>query len=267
MMSARLFLAANLVLIALSAGNKAGASSQQTPEPQGKSSAVPDGAPPTLESIEKTLLAKWDQVRTLSAVINTVHEGVRGDTVARRDGHGSYHLLKKDGKTFVRMEINSKSVAQGETSVVGPAQNMLTVCDGDAIYFQRDVGGRAQVYKMGLDHSEFLELGGPRFFAKLRRFTAVKVLPDETVNARETYVLQATFDNTGSTTLYFLDKQTGILAKMVQEMPKDQTSKLLTVSEIRLNVDLKKDLFRYAPPAGVEVRDLTKKTEQEKAEP
>lgn len=267
MMSASLFLAANLVLIASSVGDQEGISSTEVPQQPGKPAAAPDGTTPTLESVEKALLAKWDSVRTLSAVLNTTHEGVRGDMVARRDGQGSYRLLKEDGKTLVRMEINTKSVAQAGTSVVGPAQNLLTICDGNLIYYQRELDGQVQAFKVGLDHAEFLELGGPRFFANLYRFSTVKAMPDETLDARETYVFQATFDKTGSTTLFFFDKQTGILTKMAQQAPTDQTSKILTVSDVKLNIDLKRDLFTYTPPAGVEVRDLTKQAQDKKTQP
>jgi outer membrane lipoprotein-sorting protein len=55
---------------------------------------------------------------------------------------------------------------------------------------------------------------------------------------------------------FYFEKETGALIKWVVEEPERKVKRTVTLTDLKLNLELSDDLFVFKVPDGVEVRDL-----------
>jgi outer membrane lipoprotein-sorting protein len=207
---------------------------------------------------QRELLEKWSKIQSLSATVGTKEEVVRGEHTQEWEGIGTYECKPRGDVLLIRMDITTSAVQPPGSEPVVTGVRVLTVCDGEAVYSLRDKFGQKQAVKVGMEHVQIVEVGGPLLFKRLRQTNTLKVLPDETINGKPVCVMEGT-PKPGSSRrrLFYFEKETGALIKWVVEDPERKVKRTVTMTDLKLNLELSDDLFVFKVPEGVEVRDLT----------
>ena len=94
-------------------------------------------------------------------------------------------------------------------------------------------------------------------FARLRSLKDLTRLPDEPVGGKDTYVFEGTDRSGRFKVRHFIDKDTGILRKMVTKNETYESEFVWERTEIEFDVELPEGRFVFTPPKDVEIKDLT----------
>lgn len=214
------------------------------------------------------ILAKWEKVQAFSAHIRI--ETGTGKVISKSGGgkwepqmhvrgEGIYECFKKDGKSLIRMELDGESPVR-HIGDGGPSRSsILRLYDGEFVYSVGKEGGQTHASKVNRPDDDFILLGGPELFKKLRRQFILSRQPDETLGTRKTVVLEGRPKKGDGKTLYWFDKETGILVKLAMFNRTGNLQNRLTLDEINMDPKFSPKRFVFIPPKGVEVKDLTKR--------
>jgi hypothetical protein len=114
---------------------------------------------------------------------------------------------------------------------------------------------------------------GKAMFEQLQKDRNLKLLPDEKIGGKDAYVIQSTpkkpQDGTTEKHTYYFDKQSGVLVQSVSESKSEQSKSnvTFTLTEMKLNPDLKPELFEFKLPDGVQLMDMTKVNASDQPKP
>lgn len=223
---------------------------------------------PAVLEAEQHLLARWSEVRSFSAKLSTSFEQREGDKM-RFTGEGTYDYMTKDGKVFIRskqardvyVDANGIKAADGtELTQIFTGQRLLKIFDGDYVYEmdeRHEQFGGVVVTKRLPDPRNIRFAGGEALFKTLDQADVLRLLPSETLDGKEVYVFETVTTVGRMKTLYYFDKDTGILVKSASEGENPALTSTLALSDIKLNVEFNDEHFKFTPPEGVEVQDLT----------
>lgn len=213
-----------------------------------------DEPPPEFDALERELIAKWDSLRSLSARIETVNDVVQGKVTQRRRAHGTFDMSRRDGKTRVRVEMNSGRLENDEGEVTGLVYTILGISDGESIYFLRDFMGTKEAYKMPIDRGLMIELGGKLVFDRMRAVNYIAIPPREKLDGREVIVFAGKQRTGEQTAKYYFDPEYGAMVKSVVDDPVAHTKQVMDVIDIVTGVDFNEDYFDFVLPEGVELK-------------
>jgi len=174
-------------------------------------------------------------------------------------------FMKKDDKYLSRLESDTTSV----NVVAGNEQKMdvksLIIFDGEFQWTLNDMMGMKQATKQKADSAR--EAANPlspkTHFQSQKKSFDLKVLDDESVDGKTCHVIEMTPKDPetkamiGRTVTYF-DKKTGINIKSVSYNPSGDVVSTVKITDIKINDNIDPDKFKFTPPAGVQVNDMTR---------
>lgn len=204
----------------------------------------------TVESIEKDVMAKWDKLTSMSAVIagsGDVKVSPTAPTPLHLVGSGSLDFLKKDGRTFSRIELGAGLAPQAK-----PLGRVLAGSDGVAAYLETEFMGKVESKTV-----EQLPIAADAkgLFSVMHEHLNLSAAPSEKVNDQEAYVIAGTGKDTDknvpiSKILAYFSKETGVILKVVALDLQGQPMATLATQDIKLNQPIPEEKFRYTPPAA-----------------
>lgn len=212
-----------------------------------------------IRAAQQQLLARWDEIQSVSAKIKLEYDQQEG-LKQRRSGEGTYDCTKKDEKTLIRMKIYHSMIVErkemGDWVLTG--ERILKVYDGEFLYTLDELHAGMTATKSRPSRGQLLFLGGRHLLNQLRRFNNFKRLPDETIDGHTVSVFKGVSDPGNVKTEYYIDQETGLLIKVVTENETRKSKLTMRFTDIQLNPQYAEDHFTFTPPEGVEIQDLTK---------
>lgn len=200
---------------------------------------------PSLEGILAKMDQKGETLRSMSARISQkkwteiLQEFDAGES-------GRFYFLKEKGSLYLRKEITH------------PQENVLVIGQGTVLFYQPRIR-QAQRYQLGKhgDKAEFLLLGFGSDRAALKQAYHIRLLQQETLDGRLTYVLELA-PRSSQVSAYFskimlwVDSQwwVPIQQKLVEP---SQDYLLIRFEDIRLNDKISRSRFELKLPPGVKV--------------
>ncbi|MBU0718102.1 MAG: hypothetical protein KJ749_07635 [Planctomycetes bacterium] len=168
--------------------------------------------------------------------------------------------MRKGPKALMRTEIATTTIKTEEGKTSEEKSKNLIVSDGDFYYSVFDQDGQKMVMK---SKAQLAKDAHPKaLFAQLRQFNTITLLPDEKVGGEDCYVFELKVKpneyqpETGRSLVYY-QKSTGINAKSEGY---DEKGKLVSSSltkDLKINVDISPDRFKFEIPEGAQVTDMT----------
>lgn len=214
----------------------------------------------TIESVEKAIIEKVAK-----------HEGWQAKTVMKQniespmmkmdgDGESTFECTKRDGKWLYRMEAKNRTnmVMQGQEQK--QTSNLLTVFDGTNVYTLTESDGQKMAMKMKADETS--PIIDKAYFDALRKDHDLKLLPDESVDGKKCWVIEATPKQAPppgmpAALTSWHDQDTGLNIKAVGKDSTGKTVMTMTTTDIKLNPKLPPERFVFKAPEGVPVVDMT----------
>lgn len=213
-----------------------------------------------LETVEQKIVDAWRQHKSLTAKMTVSSRIAIGETTIEGAGEGTYEFLKHGGKFLTRLELNSTTVQKMDTEEHRLDEHMLAVSDGDVSHTLVAVaGGEARVVKSKVSPQQ---MGDPRMLlAQLRRDGAVALLPEETLDGRKVYVLEViprkTTPYSPAKQRVSFDQESGFVVRIVGLGEDDLPMTSMAYNDIKVDVPINLERFKFTAPEGVEVIDET----------
>ena len=217
----------------------------------------------TLESVEKKLDGMSDKITSMTCKQKTVMDMEMGPTKMTSDTTGTYEYVKKGDKMMWRMESKGVSVTKmagmdNKTETTG-----LMIGDGEYNWTLSETNGQKACYKQRSPRDN-QTTAGKTFFASMREDHTLKLLPDETIDGKPCWVVEATPKEKPSTpdlsmgvTIFFIQQDTGLIVKTVTKDGSGKPISTMTMTDIKINPSINPDRFKFKAPAGVEVMDMS----------
>ncbi len=213
-----------------------------------------------LDSVEKRIVAAWKTHKSMTAKVTMASHMEMGEMIMDGSGSGTVEYMRRGDKLLVRLELNSvmtRTMGEQETKMEQP---MTTIIDGEAAYTLTEMMGQKMAIKSDIDPQMS---GDPEeLFKKLRQDHTLKLLPEQTVNGAKVFEIEVN-PKEGSSgqsgrQVYSFDQKNGCMVKMASYNESGEEPMMtMTMSEIKLDVHIDPQRFKFEAPEGVTVMDQT----------
>lgn len=229
--------------------------------------AGPDSAPPTskapildekIRTVIAELTTRWDALQAFSAAVTTELPQAAGNT-GKTKGKGNYEWAKRGAKRLIRFGlVNTLWFDMGDAKTTRTGEILVFVYDGEFLYSQLQQPVQfKQTTKSRYEPERVLQIGGKDLFRGLTETNILKLRPEEMVDGRAAYVLEATPTTGKGSSVYYFDKQTGAQLKMIVRDETGKATLTLTLSDLNTSPEFSEDYFAYKLPEGFELIDKT----------
>lgn len=219
--------------------------------------------PPVLDDKIRTVIAeltaRWDELQAFSASVSTELPQAAGNPGTTR-GKGTYEWSKRGEKRLIRFALgNTLRIVTGEAKAIRTGEILTFVYDGEFLYSQLQQPKLfKQTTKTRYEPDRVLQIGGQELFRSLIESNSLKLLPEEMINGRASYVIEATPTTGKSSSIHYFDKQTGVRSRMIESDETGKATLTLTLSDFHTSPEFSEDYFTYKLPEGFELIDKTK---------
>ena len=227
----------------------------------------PDSTPstpkaPLLDEKTRTVIAeltaRWDELQAFSASVATKLPQAAGNP-GETKGRGTYEWAKRGGKRLFRMSLgNTLWIYQGDAKTTRTGEMLIFVYDGEFLYSQRQLKQFEKTTKSRYEPDRVLQIGGQDLFRGLTETNILKLRPEEMVDGRDAYVVEATPITGKGSAVHYFDKQTGVRLKWIERDETGKAKLTLTLSELNTTPEFSEDYFTYKLPEGFELIDKTR---------
>jgi len=194
----------------------------------------------TVEEVERFVIEKWADVKSMSANMTMTIHGP-GTTPLKSTGT---ILLLNDGK--VERKRMTMAFDTGESSQLGPIEQTV-IYDGEFAWTVRKAqDGRQIVAKQRPDAMEGTP-GGKDTFKQLRESFELKRLPDQVIEGKDSFVIESTPKQPAGRGIarynFAFAKDSGILFKTVRFNKEGDEVNEIHFTDVKLNSELDPTLF------------------------
>jgi outer membrane lipoprotein-sorting protein len=228
----------------------------------------------TVEDVEKKIAAETDKLKSLSAKMLTTSESEGSGMSTKLKMEATSESVWRGDKVLMRVESKITTIMKMEDQPEKKTEaKSLSVSDGEYMYVLNEQEGQKSAMKMKQDPRA--NLRAKEGFEQVHKDYDLKLLPDEKVDGKDTYVFEATpkkpDPDTTTRIKYYYTKQGGIMVKCVTTSKSAQmkSTTTLELTEVKPNADIKPERFVFKAPEGIEVQDMTKTpaTQPDEAKP
>jgi outer membrane lipoprotein-sorting protein len=230
--------------------------------------AAPIAKAATLEDILAKLSANEATVKSFDADVKSIMKMMPGMEMS---GHIAVQSIVKDGKRAGSLMNMKQSMKMGEMTIA-----MVMVCDGEFVWTESQTPGGVMVMKMKFDPTQ-QQTGDT---STLRDSYDLKLVGEEEFDGQQMWILEGTpkakaapakaevaakdaagMDpptQTGKSHFYIGQKD--LMTHRVITFDKASGKEMADIqfTNIKLNPKLDPSLFKYTPPEGANVMDMTK---------
>lgn len=222
---------------------------------------LPVSAQESVEAIEKSVTENWNKLSSLSADVETKMEQSNPSYSMKNESKGKFEYAKIQDVPYFRMEATTNmQMSQGGQEQKMDSTNLM-VSDGKVMFAEVKMLGQTQVMKLPTSTNEDpLGIGGSMIWSSLRESMTLAALPSVEINGKSTHVVEGTMKDqqTGiSKNKFHFDKETGLLVRLESY---DMEGKMIlhtNTTNIKTNPEISPSRFRYTPPEGAMVQDMT----------
>ncbi len=220
----------------------------------------------TIESVEKAIIEQGKKIESLQFKSKTSSDFDQPGWKYKQEMDGTYHYALDAGKMLYRIESKDITVTAQEGNEETRKSNTLMVCDGAFIWISSETDGQKTVMKQKASNQNWFV--SKAYFNNMRMMYNLKLLPDETVDGRSTWAIEASpkpemaSGPSATTMTMYHDKETGVGYKTISKNTEGKVVSTSTTSDLKVNSSIDRDLFTFKVPEGVEVMDLTQQQEQ-----
>lgn len=219
----------------------------------------------TVDSIEKSVLSLHGKIKSFSARIDSRFDStLQGAWVkSRTQGPISYQF--KGDKILYRMDLKIETTRESDAEKSKTSEEQILMSDGEYMYQSGVQDGKKIAYKADVDTLQTC-VPTKLFFGWLRRDYDLSVLPDEKVDGKDCWVIRAAKKSEEEVlqlkTVTFFRKDVPIMVKTINYDRFDNVMQVTEIKDIKLDVELKPELFQFKVDPDTEIRDQSTKRDE-----
>lgn len=217
----------------------------------------------TVESIERQAIAACENHKTLSAKMRLTADLTMGAAEIRTESNGTYEHQRQGENVVFRAELKNvvTSKARGQERKV--EQTVVTISDGEASYTLTIQPGIKPTATKGAPKPGQTVLADRHFFNSLKKQYDIRVLPDDEVEGKPAWALEATprqpAPNQPAKSIYYIHKDSGIRVKNTGHDKTGRRIQLTALTDLKLDAPIDSKRFMLDIPDGVTIVDTTGK--------
>ncbi|HUW62333.1 MAG TPA: CDC27 family protein [Candidatus Bathyarchaeia archaeon] len=215
----------------------------------------------TVESALEKIAAATSEMTACSGMF-TAEGNITKPVVMKLTGSGDFDFLMKDDKPMFL--INAAIIMEGTKG--GMTQSFKIVCDGATMFQEMNMLGQLMVMKMPMPAGSEQQMNPAELMNAIKEVGEITLEKDETVDGMPAYVFTVKPSPTTemppgmpklSDIKIVIIKETGMPALV--EVKDEAGAMLLKAASSRIvvNSPSSPDKFKYTPPAGVQVMDMS----------
>ncbi|MBN1489559.1 MAG: outer membrane lipoprotein carrier protein LolA [Phycisphaerae bacterium] len=224
--------------------------------------AVSPSRAASFDEVRPMIIKACGQANSYTATMETKMDMAMGEGNSMKSETAGKMMWRKKGETVCyRMESKTKSVTKMQGNETKQDSKTLSVCDGKFIYTLTDDGTNKMAMKMKVEPDKSYDTESA--MKAWEKNYDLKVLDDEKVDGVDCWVVEATPKkaaqaNAAGKMRQWYRKDCGITAKVVSFGPDGKPLTTTLVKDVKLNVDIPDEKFKFKAPEGVTVMDMTK---------
>ena len=218
----------------------------------------------TVEDVEKKIDALFAKYKTLQFK-NEFKTDITSETYSSKSSGESLIAFKRDGDNgyMSRIESKSKSVLKMQDQPEQESETeLLAINDGDVMYSYSETGDTKTAMKKKIDSKTDINPFKPTsLFKQQREHFDLKLLPDEKLDGKATWVIESTpkadgnLKDAGKSRAWY-EQKTGVVIKAIGYDKEGKEISSSKTSDIKIDSDIADDRFVFKAPEGVEVMDM-----------
>lgn len=213
----------------------------------------------SIDGVEKKIAEQSAKLKSWSAKMKSVTEIAGEGYKTKTVSEGTFEQMRKGDVVMFRSETNTTTTMDIAGKPTKMESKATSISDGQFVYTLTDTSGMKNAMKM---KAQKQVESAP--FKTLREDYILMLLPEETIDGRKAYVIEAkprpgrpASAGVGRM-VYYYDQSTGISLKTVSNDASGKPTVTTTYTDIKIDPSLSPDRFVFKAPAGVQVQDLTK---------
>lgn len=217
----------------------------------------------SLPSIESQAIAAAEKVDAVSARmrINTMMK--MGEADIESESNGTYDHQRHGNRLVFRIDLNNVVTSKYQGQTRKAEQSVLTISDGAACYVITTQAGRKPTVTKSIPQSGQTIVADESFFTSLKKSYNLRVLPDQIVDKKDAWVIEATpkaaSADQPAKTIHYIQKESGLRVKSTGHDKSGRRIQLTALSQINLKPEIKPDRFLVELPDDVTIVDMTGK--------
>lgn len=211
--------------------------------------------------VEGKIKSAAAKVKSMRAKIRTTMKMDMGQMSMEGTGDGSIEFVRKGDKVLTRTELKTNMSRKMGEQEMKMDQNILAIVDGEYTYILNESMGQKMAVKTDID-AQFTADPAAMFdeLHKANKFTS---LPDDTVDGRKVWVLEAVANEAGpegpaAKTRMSFDQDSGFITKIESLGEDGKPTTTIEYIGLQLDAPIDAERFVFKAPEGVEVLDQTK---------
>jgi len=220
---------------------------------------LPAAVADELATVEKKLTAAWKKHKSMTAEFTMVTKMEQPGFVMESKTEGTQEVMKKGDQLLFRLELATSTVQKVGDQETKSEQKVTMVSDGTYAYTLSEMMGQKTVVKTKVDPQS---VGDPQaMFKFLRKDHTLKLLPEETIDGKKVFVIEATPKQAQpmapSKSVYYFLQDDGALVKLVASDQAGKPMTTMTYTDVKSDVKIDPQRFVFKAPEGVQVIDQT----------
>ncbi len=214
----------------------------------------------SLEEIEKQITKKLAEIRSMTADIKTDMDMSQSGMEMKMVIKGKTSALFRDGKYYSRQEgTMDRKMKFGDQPPQEESGKTLIVTDGEFTWMLMEQGGQPMCMKQKIQDVPSL---GTEFFKSMREtyeLTAAKTGSAAGAKTWEIHAKPKEQQQMGPAPdkfIFHFRQSDGVMTQMDGYMG-EKKFMTTTIQNIKVNIDMKPDQFKFEVPDGVQVMDMT----------
>lgn len=213
-----------------------------------------------LRKVEKKLLEMVPKFKTFSATLTLKVDFSGPQSWDRSDGKGTVEYSIQDDKVLSRVEMTSESIATIGSSEIKSRDIHTLYGDGKYIFDVGETNGQKMAFKMNSDPMQSA-VPNRALFDVLRTEYETKVLPDEKLDGKDVWVIEARPKDTEKTPaarmVSYFRQDVPLMVKTVSYDKFDRPFQWTTLTEIKIDPKIDPERFVFKRSPDFEYYDTT----------
>lgn len=214
---------------------------------------------PTLDQVMNRIVELWNQHKTVSASFLMTGRQNRGGTQMSVRVEGAFEYAKDERGSLYRRELRTVLRQGVDASDIVLESTELLVDDTESLHRLTTSSLRpGPMATKSQSKPVVAARGGADLFEQLRRQSDLSLLPNETIDGTECYVIETIRRGAPAMIVrahYYFRKSDGIRLQYVGFGPDNLEVQRTIYSDIKVNETIDPKRFKFEAPAGVRVID------------
>ena len=220
---------------------------------------LPAAVADELEKVEKKLAEGWKKHKSMTAEFTMVTKMEQPGFAMESTTKGTQEMMRKGDQLLFHTGMTTSTVQKVGEQESKSESKVTMVSDGTYAYTLTEMMGQKTAVKTKADPQQ---AGDPQAtFKFLRKDHTLKLLPEETIEGKKAFVIEATPKQTQpmgpGKSVYFFLQDDGVLVKMVSADQAGKPMSTMTYTDYKFNVKIDPQRFVFKAPEGVQVIDQT----------